>query len=258
MAIDYKKEGRIAIFTINRPEVMNAMNVQAIQELHEAMVDFRDDSELWVGIITGAGDKAFSAGADIQQLGAAPKEGEASIKKWTTIPSIVRGLDIWKPLIAAINGWALGAGLELALACDIRIAAEHARLGTPEVTHGLIPGDGGTQRLPRMLPWCKAAEILIMGRPIDAQEAYRIGLVNKVVPLEQLMPTAKEWAQVICQSAPLAVRAAKEAMIRGYSMTLEDGLRLEESLEDSLHGTEDYTEGTRAFVEKRKPVYKAK
>jgi len=165
---------------------------------------------------------------------------------------------MWKPLIAAINGWALGGGLEIVLACDIRIASENARFGNPEVTLGLIPGWGGTQRLPRMLPWCKAAEILLMGKPIDAEEAYRIGLVNKVVPKDKLMPTAKEWAEVICQAGPLAVRAAKEAMTRGSSMTLDDGLRLENSLNAYLMGTDDFTEGTTAFTEKRKPVFKAK
>ena len=170
----------------------------------------------------------------------------------------MRGLELWKPLIAAVNGLALGGGLEIALACDLRIASEGARFGLPEVTLGLIPGWGGTQRLPRVVPWCKAAEILLMGRPIDAQEAYRIGLVNKVVPPEAVMPTAKEWANTICQAGPLAVRAAKEAMVRGSSMSLEEGLRLESSLVAYLFSTEDFTEGTTAFAEKRKPAYKAK
>ncbi len=256
MAIDYKKEGRIAIFTINRPEAMNAMNMEATRELHETMVDFRDDPDLWVGIITGAGEKAFCAGADIRDTLPFMKEHRDS--PWAMPATPMRGLELNKPLIAAINGLALGGGLEIALACDIRIASENARLGVPEVTLGLIPGWGGTQRLPRVIPWAKAAEILLMGRPIDAQEAYRIGLVNKVVPLEQLMPTVREWAEIICQAGPLAVRAAKEAMIRGCSMTLEEGLRLENSLEAYLLGTEDFTEGTTAFMEKRKPVYKAK
>ena len=256
MAIDYKKEGRIAIFTINQGAV-NAMNVQAMQELHEVMVDFRDDPDLWVGIITGAGERAFCAGADIKDMLPFMKENLPH-RPWATPDIPMRGLELLKPLIAAINGLALGGGLEIALACDIRIASENARLGTPEVTLGLIPGWGGTQRLPRMVPWCKAAEILLMGRPIDAQEAYRIGLVNKVVPLEQLMPTARDWAEVICQAGPLAVRAAKEAMIRGCSVTLEEGLRLENSLEAYCLGTEDFAEGTTAFAEKRKPVYKAK
>ncbi len=256
MAIDYKKEGRIAVFTINRPEALNSMNTQAVRELHEAMVDFRDDTELWVGIITGAGERAFCCGADIKDMLPLMEEHRDSLWAMPTTP--MRGLDMWKPLIAAINGMALGGGLEIALACDIRIASETARLGTPEVSLGLIPGWGGTQRLPRMVPWCKAAEILLMGRPIDAQEAYRIGLVNKVVPPEQVMPEAKAWAEAICQVGPVAVRAAKEAMIRGSGMTLDDGLRLESSFFAHLTHTDDYIEGTTAFKEKRKAIFKGK
>ena len=256
MAIDYTKEGRIAIFTINRPQAMNSMNMEALRELHQAMVDFRDDPELLVGIITGAGDRAFCGGADIRD--AIPFMNEHQTDPWSFPPEIWRGFELWKPLIAAVNGLALGGGLEIALACDIRIASENARLGTPEVNLGLMPGWGGTQRLPRIIPWCKAAEIVLMGRPIDAQEAYRIGLVNKVVPQSELMSTAKEWAGIICQAGPLAVRAAKEAMIKGYSMPLEDGLRLESALFNYLSGTEDFKEGAAAFSEKRKPVWKAK
>lgn len=252
--IDYKKEGKIATITLNRPEAFNAFNLQQIRELHEVMVDFRDDPELWVGIITGAG-RAFCAGADIKELLPLMKEHPET---WVQPTTPMRWLDLWKPLIAAVNGLALGGGLELALACDIRIASEKARFGTPEVTLGLIPGWGGTQRLPRMLPWCKAAEILLMGTPVDAQEAYRTGLVNKVVPPEQVMPTAKEWAETICRAGPLAVRAAKEAMIRGSNMTLDDGLRLENALEAYLVNTADFTEGTTAFVEKRKAEFKGK
>ena len=256
MAVDYEKEGRIAIFTINRPQAMNAMNMEALRELHQAMVDFRDAPELWVGIITGAGNRAFCGGADIKDT--LPFMREHRSDPWSFPPTIMRGFELWKPLIAAINGMALGGGLEIALACDIRIAAENARLGTPEVNLGLMPGWGGTQRLPRVIPLCKAAEIVLMGRPIDAQEAYRIGLVNKVVPQDELMSTAKEWAEVMCQAGPLALRAAKEAMIRGCSMTLEEGLRLENSLIAYLMGTEDFTEGTTAFAEKRKAAFKAK
>jgi len=163
---------------------------------------------------------------------------------------------IWKPFIAAINGYALGGGLELAMTCDIRIAAEHARLGQPEINIGFMPGAGGTQRLPRFVPRAKAAEMLLMGVQIDAQEAYRIGLVNKVVPLDQLMPTAREWAEIICQRGPLGVRASKEAMIRGYSMPLEEGLQLERELAGRVRSSEDFVEGARAFVEKRPPAYK--
>lgn len=256
MAIDYTKEGRIAIFTINRPEAYNAIDVSTNQELRDALVDFRDDPELWVGIITGAGEKAFCGGADIKNMIPFMKEMRNRPGEFPT--TLMRGLELWKPVIAAINGVALGGGLEIALACDIRIAAENARLGTPEVTLGLIPGWGGTQRLPRMVPWCKAAEIILMGKPIDAQEAYRIGLVNKIVPLPELMPTARKWAEDICKAGPLAIRAAKEAMIRGTSMALEDGLRLENSLFAGLLDTEDFDEGMTAFTEKRKPVFRAK
>ncbi len=256
MAVSYEKEGRIAIFTINRPEAMNALNMETMREFLKVMTEFRDDPELWVGIVTGAGEKAFCGGADIKDT--LPFMKEHGRDPWAMPPSIMRGLELWKPLIAAINGMALGGGLEMALACDIRIAAETARLGTPEVTLGLIPGWGGTQRLPRVIPWCKAAELLLMGKLIDAQEAYRIGLVNKVVPQAEVMATAKEWAGAICKAGPLAVRAAKEAMIRGSAMTLEEGLRLENSLVASVMSTEDFDEGTRAFIEKRKPDYKAK
>ncbi|MFC1899575.1 enoyl-CoA hydratase/isomerase family protein [Chloroflexota bacterium] len=256
MPVDYEKEGHIAIFTLNRPKALNAVDVALFRELHEHMVEFRDDKDLWVGIIAGAGTRAFSIGADTK--GMLPFACENRDNPNALPPSIMRGLDVGKPLIAAVNGWALGGGLEIALACDIRIASERARFGTPEVTLGLIPGWGGTQRLPRMIPWCKAAELVLMGKPINAEEAYRIGLVNKVVPVDQVLPTAKEWAQAICQAGPLAVHAAREAMIKGSSMTLEEGLRLEGSLFGKIMGTEDCTEGIAAFVEKRKPQYKGK
>ena len=255
--ISYQKEGKIAIFTINRPEALNLINVQAARELREAMVDFRDDPDLWVGIITGAGEKAFCAGADIKDMLPFVKE-QLQNSPQAILDAPMCGLELWKPLIAAVNGLALGAGLEIAMACDLRIVSEKARFGVPEVTLGLIPGWGGTQRLPRMVPRCKAAELLLMGKLIDAQEAYRIGLVNTVVPPETVMPTAREWAETICRAAPLAVRAAKEAMIRGSSLSLEDGLRLENALEAYLMSTEDYTEGITAFLEKRKPDFKAR
>ena len=256
MPIDYKKEGKIAIFTIDRPRAFNAIDKETWQGLQDAMIDFRDDDSLWVGIVTGSGNKAFCAGADITET--LPFMRETGHSTWTWPSTSMGGLDLWKPLIAAINGVALGGGLEIALACDIRIAAENARLGTPEVTLGLIPGWGGTQRLPRMIPWCKAAELVLMGKPVDAQEAYRIGLVNKVVPPEALMTTAREWAETICQAGPLAVRAAKEAMIRGSSMPLNDGIQLERALLAYVLTTEDFVEGTTSFLNKKKPDFKAK
>ena len=250
MVVDYKKEGRIAIFTINRAEAFNALSMQVHKELIEAMLDFQNDSNLWVGIITGAGDKSFSAGQDIKEFSPKPVAAQ----------DLVYGVPdkIWKPIIAAINGWCLGGGLELALACDLRIAAEHARFGQPEINIGFMPGGGGTQRLPRFIPRAKAAELLLTGELIDAQEAYRIGLVNKIVPLDKLMSTAKEMADIICKKGPLGVRASKEAMIKGYSMPLEEGLELERSLNNSLRDTEDFMEGATAFKEKRQPQYKGK
>jgi len=256
MGFDYRKEGRIAIFTINRPETRNAFSTQMLHELYESMIDFGNDRDLWVGIVTGAGEKAFCGGTDAKERLPILKEYRGSPEATPANP--MRGLELWKPLIAAVNGLALGMGLEIVLACDIRIASETARFGLPEVTLGLIPGQGGTQRLPRMIPWCKAAEMLLTGAIIDASKAERIGLVNEVVPPNDLMAKAREWAERICQAGPLAVRAAKEAMMRGCNMGLNDGLRLENALLSYLVSTEDFSEGVKAFAEKRKPVYKGK
>jgi enoyl-CoA hydratase/carnithine racemase len=169
----------------------------------------------------------------------------------------MRGLELWKPLIAAVNGYAFGGGFEIALACDIRLAAETARFGLTEVTLGLIPAWGGTQRLPRIIPFGKAAELILMGKRIDATEALNLNIVSKIVPQKELMATAKEWANQICTCAPLAVRAAKEAMFRGYDMTMAEGLKLESDLAKKVMATADFAEGRLAFIEKRKAVFKA-
>jgi enoyl-CoA hydratase/carnithine racemase len=256
MALLYEKRGKVAYITINRPRALNAVDPETLQELSQALLDFRDDEDRWVAILTGVGERAFCVGADIKDM--LPVLGEIRNEWWRIPPTILRGLELWKPIIAAINGHALGGGLELALACDLRIAAENATFGVPEVTLGIIPGWGGTQRLPRAIPSAKAAELLFFGQRIDAQEAYRIGLVNKVVPLPQLLPTAEEWAHRLCEIPPLAVRAAKEAMIRGVEVSLEEGLRLEAKLEDFLFATEDHKEAKGAWLEKRKPVLKGK
>jgi E-phenylitaconyl-CoA hydratase len=256
MSIDVTKEGKIAVFTINRPEAMNAMNPEVFKELSDALIKFKDDDDLWVGIITGAGDRAFCAGADIKLM--LPVIGELKDRPWAEPPIIMRGLNLWKPLIAAVNGAALGGGLEIALACDIRIASENATFAVPEVTLGLIPAWGGTQRLPRAIPMAKAAEMLLTGRPIDAQEAHRVGLVSRVVPLAELMPTATKMAEQICKCGPVAVRAAKEAMIEGTSLSLTEGLALEAVIRDRVTATEDFNEGCKAFLEKRKPEFKGK
>ena len=255
MGIDYIKEGKVAIFMINRPEAKNALDIQANREFQEAMVDFRDDPDLWVGIISGVGDKAFCAGADVKDVTPFINEHESR----EAMPRTHwRGLELWKPLIAAVNGLALGGGFEIALACDIIIASETAKLGFPEVKIGVIPGAGGVSRLTRALPWYKAAELLFTGKIISAQEAYTLGLVNQVTPPAELMATAKEWGQTICESAPLAVRAAKEVMFRSIGASPEEGLRLEWSMVKKLSRTEDHEEGVKAFTEKRKPTFRGK
>jgi len=257
MELEYVKEGKIAIFTLNRPEALNALSPKLFQQFHNALEDFREDTDLLVGIITGSGEKAFCAGADIKTW--LPFVKETKRKPWLFPSTIMRGgMEIWKPLIAGINGIAMGGGLELALACDLRIASEKARLGTPEVKLGLMPRLGATLRLPQMVPWAKATEMMFMGKVVDAEEACRIGLVNKVVPADQVMPVAKEWAQDLCKVAPLAVKAIKESMMRGKHLSTEEALWLENSLALSLYDTEDYQEGRAAFKEKRTPIFKGK
>lgn len=252
MPVEYYKEGRIAIVTINRPEVLNALSPEALIELTDVLISFRDDPQLRAGIITGAGEKAFCTGMDLNSI-QPDSQGSSNPRPEGTL---VRGLELWKPLIAAVNGYAFGGGLEIALACDIRIASENASFGLTEVTLGLIPGWGGTQRLPRLIPFGKAAEMILMGQRINANEAYNLNLVNKVVPLKDLMMTAKEWAIRLCNSAPLAVRAAKEAMYRGNDIKLADGLLIESELSEKAMASKDFAEGRKAFLEKRKPHYK--
>ena len=247
MALKYEKKDRIAIITLNRPEALNAFNSELLSEFSRALINFRDDEDVWVLIITGAGDEAFSAGFDLKEE--VPP---------TFPPMITRGLQIFKPIIAAINGVALGGGLEVALACDLRIASENARLGVPETRWGLMPGWGGTQRLPRLISPTKAAEMLLMAKVVDARQACQMGLVNAVVSSSELMNTALDWAAKICELGPLAVRAAKKAMWQGFSLSLDDGLRLEEELFGMLHKTDDAKEGPKAFVEKRKPEFKGR
>ncbi len=255
MGVDYTKEGKIAILVLNRPHVMNSLDIPTLKEFHDALIDFNEDPNLWAGIITGAGEEAFCTGIDIRSTLSVNQYQDRS---QPLPPTLMRGLEITKPLVAAINGLALGGGLEIVLSCDIRIASNTASFGSPEVTLGLIPSWGGTQRLPRQIPWCQAAALLLSGKSISAREAYRIGLINRVVPKNQLISTAREWGQVLCNAAPLAVRAVKEAMIKGANLPLNEGLEIEDALETYLKGTEDFYEGIKAFTEKRKPFYQAR
>ncbi|MFC2039089.1 enoyl-CoA hydratase/isomerase family protein [Chloroflexota bacterium] len=255
MPIDYVKDGKIAIFTINRPEVMNALSPAALAEWTEALIDFREDKDLWVGIITGAGEKAFCTGLDLS--GTRPTgDGGGDTPRPAPAETLVKGLKLWKPLIAAINGYAFGGGLEIALACDIRIAADTVKLGLTEVNLGLMPGWGGSQRLPRLIPFGKALELILMGKRIDAAEALKLNLVSEVVPQDKLMETAKALATEMCGKAPLAMRGVKEAILRGIDMTLEEGLKLEGEIGRQVTSSKDFAEGMSAFREKRTPDYK--
>jgi enoyl-CoA hydratase/carnithine racemase len=253
----YETRDKIAYITINRPQAYNACDQPTYDRLSEVWQDFRDNDDAWVAILTGAGEKAFCAGSDIKlNFSVMPHPSEAF--KASDQKDIMRGLEIWKPIIAAVNGHCNGGGMEMALACDIRVASENAQFGLGEVKLGLLPGGGGTQRLPRTIPLCHALWMLYTGDRIDAQEAYRIGLVNRVVPLSELMPTAEAMARKIMEAGPLAVRAIKQAAIKGMSMPLDDGLRLETQLFRFLRATEDSVEGTMAFAEKRKAEWKAR
>jgi enoyl-CoA hydratase/carnithine racemase len=257
----YEKRGRVGIVTINRPERMNAIDPQTSAELHEAWCDFRDDDGLWVGIFTGAGERAFSAGNDLVAMSQLQQQGSNAVSAaYLRAPfgGITRNFECWKPMIAAINGYCLAGGLEMALSCDIRIAAEHAKFGLPEVTRAIIAGAGGTQRLPRLIPFGPALELLLTGAKFDAEWAYRYGLVNYVVPADQVMPRALALADAICENGPLAVRLAKEAAYKGLNVSLDEGLRFENEQSRRVLGSEDSREGPLAFAQKRKPQYKGK
>jgi len=256
----YEKKDHIAYITLNRPEVMNALNHELWQALTDAWISVRDDPEVWTAIVTGAGDRAFCAGQDLKEVAQMMFQAAAGEPVPEIVPEIIpmRGLEVYKPFIAAVNGVATGGGLELAMACDIRIASDNARLGLREVVQSLMPGAGGTQSLPRFVPFGVALEILLTGDFISAEEAYRIGLVNRVVPQAELMSAAEALAQRINENGPLAVRSAKEAAYRGIRMPLDEGLRFEFLMLQSLLTSEDAKEGPAAFAQKRKPEYKAK
>jgi enoyl-CoA hydratase/carnithine racemase len=255
----YEKRGHIAYVTINRPDRRNAIDPKTSYEMKVVFEDFKADENAWVAILTGAGEQAFSAGADLVAMSKALAGGDNDpVSRAAAFGGITRGYECWKPIIAAINGYCLAGGLEIALACDIRIAAQHATFGLPEPKRAIIPGAGGTQRLPRAVPLAFAMELMLTGERFDSATALQFGLVSRVVPADQLMPTAEAIAGKILECGPLAVRAIKEAVMRGREMTLEDGLRLEAQLTGPIFGTEDAREGPRAFAEKRAPQYRGR
>lgn len=252
MKVLFEKDGPIARVTINRPERLNACDFETYNQLAEIWTEFRDDPKLLVAILTGAGERAFSAGSDVKSN---YLEGRGAPAGRSPFPIM---LELHKPIIAAINGHANGGGLEQALACDIRVAAEHAQFGFGEVRLGWLPGGGGTQRLPRLIPLGRALEMLYTGNRIGAAEALRLGLVDHVVPMNELMSKCNEIAKEICLSAPLAVQRIKQVALRGLDAPLTEGLRLEREGYEWLLQTEDSREGAVAFAQKRPPNWKGR
>jgi enoyl-CoA hydratase len=250
-------DGAVATLTIDRRSVLNALNRATMDELRRAVLELRRDQSIRAVIVTGAGEKAFVAGADIQELeGLSPTDAEGYALEGQHVFDLIEHLG--RPVVAAVNGFALGGGCELAMACTLRIAADTARFGQPEVKLGVTPGFGGTQRLPRLVGRGRALDLLLTGRMIDAQEALAIGLVNRVVPAAALMDEAKKLATSLAGLAPLAMRAIVEAVHRGTEMALPEATFLEASLFGLCFSTSDMREGTRAFLEKRPPTFTGK
>lgn len=250
-----EREGPVAVVTINRPAVLNALNTATVGELRAALLDLQRDQAVRVVILTGAGEKSFVAGADIKELAEqTPIGGRELARTGQAVFNLVE--DLGKPVIAAINGYALGGGCELAMACTLRLAADTAKLGQPEIALGIIPGYGGTQRLPRLIGRGRALEMMLTGAPITAAEAHRVGLVNQVVPAAELMTRARDLARTLAQQAPIAVRYILQAVTHGLEMPMDEALAYEATFFGLLATTGDMREGTRAFLEKRKPEFR--
>ena len=263
-ALLYEKRDGVAYLTFNRPEVHNALSPEMMVRLADAWQDFADDDSLRVAIVTGAGEKAFCVGADLATFiplitGARKPEDEWDERVMSdrnlTNPAMLRDFPMYKPVIAAINGFCMAGGMEMLQGTDIRIAAEHATLGVSEVKRALVPGGGSMVRLARQIPYCKAMEILLTGDRISAEEACRIGLVNYVVPADELMPTAERFARTLAENGPLALRKIKETVIRTSGLSLEEAYKIESKISGEVFRSEDAKEGPRAFMEKRTPRY---
>jgi enoyl-CoA hydratase len=251
-----EKHGRVATLTINRPDKMNALNVATRNDIVAALDDVRGDDEVRVVVITGAGEKAFIAGADIAEFAGRTAHQQRAVMQAMKVFNAVE--EYPKPIVAAINGFCLGGGCELALACDIRIASSKAKLGQPEINLGIIPGGGGTQRLTRLVGEGKSMELILTGRMVTAEEALAIGLVNEVVEPEAVLPRALELANGIAEKSPIALQAAKEAVKTAARANLREGLDREIDLFALCFASEDKEEGVRAFLEKRKPDFKGR
>jgi enoyl-CoA hydratase len=253
----YEKRGPIAYVTLNRPKVLNALNTPTWSDLKAAFEDVRDDPAIRGAILTGAGERAFIAGADIGELAQlTPYEAEHSSRFGQSVLDLIEGLG--KPVVAAVNGFALGGGCETAMACTIRVASEQARFGQPEVKLGLVPGGGGTQRLPRLVGKGRALQLILTGGTIDAAEAWRIGLVNEVVPAANLIARAEAILAEIFANAPIAISYSLDAVHRGLNGDLAEGLAIEAALFGVCAGTADKAEGAAAFLEKRRPAFQGR
>ena len=252
-----ERDGAIAVVTINRPKVLNALNAQTIDELRRVMLELKMDAEVRAIVLTGAGEKSFVAGADINELAVqTPTSGREHALAGQHVFDVIENLG--KPVIAAINGFALGGGCELAMACTLRIAADSARIGQPEINLGLLPGYAGTQRLPRLVGKGRAMEMMLTGAPIGAEEAQRIGLVNRVVAAAALMEQARALAHQLASSAPIALRYIINAVNKGVEMGFAEACQYEATLFGLVASTDDMREGTKAFLEKRKAVFKGR
>src|SRR5262245_21231663 len=250
-----ERDGAIAVITINRPKVLNALNTQTMDDLRRAILDLQHDADVRAVVLTGAGEKSFVAGADINELAVqSPTGGREHALKGQHVLDLIENMG--KPVIAAINGFALGGGCEVAMACTLRLAADTAKLGQPEIALGLIPGYAGTQRLPRIVGKGKALEMILTGAPVSADEALRIGLVNKVVPAAELLTEARALAHKLAASAPVAMRYIINAVNKGVEVPFAEACQYEATLFGLVASTDDMKEGTKAFLEKRKAVFK--